>query len=176
MTEPRCPYCGRWFEAEPERGKRQVTCLLSACQSAHKKFLDRRWHAGNPERTLGRRGKIRDWASDRDYWRQWRNTHADYVERNRQQTQERMRKRREVQRQTGAILANPMGYLRGLKADVCKTRTGGPRRSTRNGSTVEDVCKTRSGGKVLVGMVDYLMAREMFAKHEDLGVRGEAGG
>ena len=176
MAKRRCPYCGKWFTAKPGRGKRQVTCLHSECQSAHKKVLDRKWHTANPERTLGRRKKINDWASGRNYWHDWRLAHADYVERNRRQTCERMRKKREVQRQTRAILANPMGYLRGLKADVCKTRTGGPRRPTRNGVMVDDVCKTRSGDGVLVGMVDYMIAREMFAKHENLGVRGAVGG
>ena len=160
MSQRRCPYCGKWFEAEPENGERQVTCLDSACRSAHKKVLDRRWHAANPERTLGRQGKIRDWASGQDYWRQWRDAHPAYEKRNREQTRERMRKRRQEQRQARRILVQPLGYLRGLRVDVCKTRTGGAVRPTRKGATVEGVCKTRTGGEVLVGVVDYLIARE----------------
>lgn len=176
MTQPRCPYCGRWFEAGPEMGPRRVTCLDSACRSAHKKVLDRRWHTANPERTLGRQEKVRDWSAARGYWREWRHAHAAYVERNREQTRERMRKRREERRQARTILGNPVGYLRGLRADVCKTRTGGPLRSTRERATVDDVCKTRTGGWVVVGMVDYLIARELFAKHEDLDTAGVADG
>lgn len=176
MTQPRCPCCGRWFEAEPAKGDRQVTCLSPECRSAHKKALDRRWHVANPERTLARQEKIRDWAEQRDYWREWRRTHADYVKRNREQTRERMQKRRQERRQARGILANPVGYLRDLRADVCKTRTGGPRRPTSAVATVEDVCKTRSEGGVLVGMMDYLIAREVFAKHEDLDGAGVAAG
>lgn len=176
MPQPRCPYCGRWFEAEPEKGERQVTCLDPECQSAHKKVLDREWHAANSERTLGRQGKIRDWAAGRDYWREWRHRHAAYVDRNREQTRERMQKRRQERRQARGILANPAGYLRDLRADVCKTRTGGPRRPTSEVATVDAVCKTRSGRGVLVGMVDYLIAQEVFAKHEDLAAAGVAAG
>jgi hypothetical protein len=47
------------------------------------------------------------------------------------------------------VLNDPVGYLRGLKA-----RCG------------EDVCKTGLGGAVVVEVVDYLLARELFAKQE----------
>lgn len=168
MTQPRCPYCGRWFEADPERGKRQVTCLKPGCQAAHKKVLDRRWHSANPERTLGRQGKVRAWAKEQGYWKAYRAEHPEAAQRNREQTRERMRKRRQEARQARWILANPVGYLRGLRADVCKTRTGGPLRPTGKGASVDDVCKTRTRGEALVGMMDYLIVREVFAKHEEL--------
>lgn len=172
MSKSRCPHCGRWFKQAPARGERQVTCLDPKCQSAHKKMLDRSWHSDNPERTLGRQEKIRDWSLKRGgYWAKWRDSNEDYVKRNREQTRERMRRRREAQQQARAILSNPVGYLRGLRADVCKTRTRGPLFSTRNEAMADDVCKTRSRGGVLVGMVDYLIAREVFAKHEPMAFR-----
>lgn len=174
MIQPRCPSCGRWFPVRAELGQRQVTCLQTECQSAHKKVLDQQWHAANPERTLERQGKVKEWAAERGYWCRWRQGHQEYVERNREQTRERMRKRREEQRQGRAILGDPVGYLRGLRVDVCKTRTGEPLCPTRKEATVEGVCKTRTGGEVLVGMVDYLIAREMFAKHEELPTEGVA--
>ena len=176
MDQPRCPYCGKWFKTEAGKGKRQVTCLKPGCQSANKKILDQRWHRANPEPTLERQGKVRAWAAGRDYWCGWRDGSLAYVERNRAQTRERMRKRRAERRQARMILSDPASYLRGLRADVCKTRTGGPLRPTVKEATAEDVCKTRIGGEVLVGVVDYLLAREVFAKHEDIDGAGAAAG
>jgi len=60
-----------------------------------------------------------------------------------------MRRRREEERRARAILGDPVGYLRELRA-----RCG------------EDVCKTGTGGAVVVEVVEYLMARELFAKQE----------
>lgn len=178
MSQPRCPYCGIWFKPEPGKGERQVTCGELACRLAHKKVLGQQWREVNPERTLGRQKKVRDWARERDYRRDWRNKHPGYVERNREQTRERMRKRRQEQRRAGTILGDPVAYLKGLKAlwqgDVCKTGTGGAQVSTRKGPTADDVCKTGTGGDPVVGVVDYLIAREMFAK-QDYGDRRGGG-
>lgn len=176
MTQARCPHCGRWFKAEPGMGERQVTCLRSECQAAHKKVLDRRWHTANPERTLGRQGKVRAWADGRGYWKAYREEHPGTTQRNREQTRERMCRRRQESRQAHTILADPAGYLRGLRADVCKTRTGGALGPTVEGATVGDVCKTRTGNGAIVGMMNYLIAREVFAKHEELDTgRARAG-
>lgn len=125
MTTPRCPYCGQWFKPKPGTGPRQVTCLAPECRVAHKKRLDRGWHKSNPERTLGRQGKIRAWSAKRGgYWHAWRKRHMSYVERNRSAGRERMRKRRQEQARARVILADPAGYLRGLRSGVCKTRRG----------------------------------------------------
>jgi hypothetical protein len=68
------------------------------------------------------------------------------------------------------VLSDPVGYLRGLKArcdeDVCKTGLGEAGFSTEDTATVEDVCKTGLGGATVVEVVDYLLARELFAKQE----------
>lgn len=168
MTKPRCQYCGRWFKPKPGIGSRQVTCLSPECTAAHKKYLDRQWHEANPERTLGRQGKIQEWSAHRGgYHRSWRAKHAAYVERNREATRERMRRLRQEQKQVRVIRADPVGYLRGLRTYVCKTRISGHPASPGNEHMADDVCKTRTGGAVLVGVVDYLLTRAMFAKHEE---------
>ena len=70
------------------------------------------------------------------------------------------------------MLADPVGYLRGLKArcgdGVCKTGTGQGPAPTRNGPTADDVCKTGTGREPVVEVVDYLLAQELFAKQEGL--------
>ena len=115
MAQIRCPYCGRWFKPKLRKGPRQVTCGSEACRTAHKRALGQRWRVENPERTLGRQGKVRDWANAVDYWRGWRDESPGYVELNRVRTRERMRRLREERRRARILLADPEGYLRGLK-------------------------------------------------------------
>lgn len=172
MPHARCPYCGRWFNPELGKGSRQVTCGGEACRTAHKRALGRRWRVDNPERSLGRQGKVRDWAQARDYWDGWRKDNPGYVAHNREQTRERMRRLREERRRAQALLADPVGYLRGLKArcgdGVCKTGTGQAAAPTRKATTADEVCKTGTGRETVVEVVDYLLARELFAKQEGL--------
>ena len=180
MAQLRCPYCGRWFTPKLRKGSRQVTCGAEACRAAHKRVLGQGWRTENPERTLGRQGKVRVWADARAYWRGWRDGNLKYVERNRVQTRERMRRLRKERREARALLSDPVGYLRGLKArcgeDVCKTGTGQALAPTGKGATADDVCKTGIGRGPVVGVVDYLLARELFAKQEGLDAgRAEAG-
>lgn len=180
MAQLRCPYCGRWFTPKLRKGSRQVTCGAAACRAAHKRALGQEWRTANPERTLGRQGKIRAWADARGYWRGWRDENPWYVERNRAQTRERMRRMREERRRARTLLADPVGYLRGLQArfgeDVCKTGTGQGPAPTRNGPTADDVCKTGTGREPIVEVVDYLLARELFAKQEGLDAGGAEAG
>jgi hypothetical protein len=104
-----------------------------------------------------RQAKVREWAQARDYWKNYRSENPDYEERNRCQTRERMRRRREEERRARAILVDPLGYLRGLKARCA-----------------EEVCKTGTGGGAVVEVVEYLMAREWFAKQEGADSRSGA--
>lgn len=177
MAQARCPYCGRWFKPVLHKGRRQVTCGAEACAAAHKRVLGRLWWAKNPERTLGRQGKKRAWAQGRAYWDGWREDNPEYVERNRAQTRERMRRQREEQRKARALLADPVGYLRGLKArcgeGVCKPGIGQVPAPTGTDPAADDVCKPGTGQQALVEVVDYLLAREVFANQEGLG-RGRA--
>lgn len=170
MLQDRCPYCGRWFKPIPGKGTRQKTCLARDCQRKHKRALDRRWRADDPGWRKDRQNKARKWAKGRGYWEEYRAEHPKYVERNRKQTLERMRRRREDERKVRAVLGDPVGYLRGLKvrcgADVCKTGTRGARVSTGGGVTADDVCKTGIGRDPIVDVVEYLITREMFAKQE----------
>ena len=180
MAQSRCSYCGRWFRPKPRKGPRQVTCGAAACRAEHKRALGRRWRADNPEQTLGRQGKVRAWAKDSGYWKTYRLEHPEQAQHNRVQSRERMRQLRQDRRRARALLADPVGYLKGLKArcgeGVCKTGTGQAPASTRNDLTAEGVCKTGTGGEPVVEIVDYLLARELFAKQEGLAPEGAAAG
>lgn len=176
MVQTRCAYCGRWFKSESGKRGRQKTCGAEACRGKHKRVLDRQWRAGEPMWVRARQAKVREWAQARDYWKNYRSENPEYEERNRVQTRERMRRRREEERRARAILVDPLGYLRGLKArcreEVCKTGTGGLQVTTAEGMTAEEVCKTGAGGGAVVEVVEYLMAREWFAKQEGTDSRG----
>lgn len=189
MEQMRCPYCGRWFKPELRKGTRQTTCGCKKCRRAHKRELGRQWRAKNPERTLGRQGKVRAWAKQRNYWKTYLAEHPEQAQRNREQTRQRMKRMRAERGRGLALLADPVRYLRGIRVrcgDVCKTGTGQAPAPTENGLTAEDVCKTGLGGAIgstenkptaddvckketcVVGVVDYLLARELFAKQEGL--------
>lgn len=178
MGQGRCGYCGRWFKSKPGKGGRQKTCGGEACRRKHKRVLDRQWRAGEPMWVRARQAKVREWAQARDYWKHYRRDNPEYEERNRSQTRARMRGRREEERRARAILVDPLEYLRGLKAryteDVCKTGTGGVQVTTGEGITAEEVCKTGTGSGAVVEVVEYLMAREWFAKQEGTDSRGGA--
>ncbi|MEK7763556.1 MAG: hypothetical protein AAB433_18425 [Nitrospirota bacterium] len=180
MAQARCPYCGEWFKPMPGKGKRQKTCGAPACQLAHKRALGYLWRAENPERSLGRQGKVCEWAEERGYWRGWRGENPGYVKRNREKTRERMQLLRAERRRARAVLGDPVGYLRDLKArcgeGVCKTGLGEAVFSTGKTVTAEHVCKTGLGGAAVVEVVDYLLAREVFAKQEDSDLSGAGAG
>lgn len=172
MEQKRCPYCGQWFKAVCRKGNRQITCAAAKCRAAHKRELDRVWRSKNPLWVDDRQKKVRTWANNCDYWKELRSKNPGYEERNRRQTRERMSQLRAEEKRTRTMREDPVDYLRGLKSrcvgDVCKTGTGGGVVSTERGTTADDVCKTGTGGAVLVGVVDYLVARELFAKQEGI--------
>jgi len=179
MAQKRCPYCGKWFKAAPRKWSRQVTCGATECRRQHKRMLERVWRAKDPVWTQCRRQKVREWAQREGYWKKNLLKNPKYVERNRQQTRERMRRLRDERKNSREVMRDSLGYLRGLRGacgeDVCKPGTGGAFSSTGGGPTAEDVCKTRTGGGAVVGVVRYLIAREVFAKQEGLAVTGGPG-
>ena len=176
MGQARCAYCGTWFKSKPGKGGRQKTCGTAACRKKHKRVLDRRWRASEPMWVRARQAKVREWAHAQAYWKNYRSKNPKYEARNRSQTRERTRQRREEERRARVILADPLGYLRELKvrcgAEVCKTGTGGVELTREEPVTAEEVCKTGTGGGAVVEVVEYLMAREWFAKQEATDSRG----
>jgi hypothetical protein len=92
----RCAHCHRPFLPDP-RVKTQRFCTNKACQRARKAQWQRDKLATDPDYQANQRDSQRTWQSQHpQYWRQYRQTHAAYRERNRllQQHRDRTRRRR----------------------------------------------------------------------------------
>lgn len=178
MAAARCPYCGRWFKSRPRKGERQKTCGEPECRAQHKQALNQQWLAKNPASRQLRNEKVRDRRREAGFWDEWRERNLEYVERNREQTRERMRALRARRKEAAEVLADPGKYLEALRAAAEElfatrelvevvSRRGKGRRSTMF-ATRELV------GGLSVGMWKYLRAEARFATRE--GADRQAGG
>ena len=81
--ERRCQCCGRTFRPRPQNPNQRF-CSDAACQRARKRQWQRRKRASDPDYRANEQAAQRRWAGEhRSYWRQWREAHPEYVERNR---------------------------------------------------------------------------------------------
>lgn len=150
MAMKHCEICGERFTPDARTRGFQKTCAQASCRRARKRRADQAWRAKNPGYSAGRAGKTRTWARGYpDYWRQYRAAHPDYVERNRKQSRERIRRSRLVFAKQDAIRRDPVGYLEGLR----------PRPL---------FAKQDAMAASLDGILVYLAAREAFAKPNDM--------
>jgi hypothetical protein len=82
-AERRCQCCGRAFRPRPQNPN-QHCCSEAACQRERKRRWQRRKRGTDPDYRANEQAAQRRWAGEhRSYWRQWREAHPDYVERNR---------------------------------------------------------------------------------------------
>lgn len=174
MPQSRCPYCGRWFTA----GQKQKTCGAPECQRAHKQALNRRWWAENPASRRARRDKVRSRRREIAYYDGYRARNAEYVERNRTQTRERMRVLRAGRKADAGVLSNPLKYLEGLgvgSEGVFATQELAEASARRGeGSRSRMFATQELAAGLSVGVWRYLLARERFATRE--GADGKAEG
>ena len=152
MSKKRCRYCKRWFVPYARQANRQKLCGHAECRRKHKRALDRAWRASDPGIGEARRGKVRDWARARGYWRQWRRGHPEY----------RFREARRMRRKRAGAVAkqdllsrDPVVYLKGVR-DL----------------RVASVAKQDLLGLRFDEVLDYLIQRERVAKQEGGDVRG----
>lgn len=178
MDPARCPYCGRWFKPRHGKGGRQKTCGLPACRAKHKQALNRQWLADDPEGRRLRDKKVRERRREEGYWQGWRERNPESSERNRAQTRDRMRALRAGRKEAAEVLADPGGYLDGLRRpaeEMFATRElveGVSRRGESRRSTLFATQELARG--LAVGMWKYLRAGERFATQE--GADRPAGG
>lgn len=111
MIEKDCQYCGTPYIPSGRMAKRQKVCGAPVCVAKHKRAMDRRWWAARPERRRRRNEKKCTWANKRGYWREYRANHPEYAARNRVQSRERMKERRELE----VLMKRPVKYLEGLR-------------------------------------------------------------
>jgi hypothetical protein len=85
MREKRCPYCERFLTLNPRVRKRRKTCGRLSCQKALNKESGARWRKKNPGCHRGDYPRVRAWL-DRNpgYLKRYRETHPEYVEKNRE--------------------------------------------------------------------------------------------
>jgi hypothetical protein len=143
----RCVVCHRWYEPDPRIGEDQLACGREECRKERKAEYDREWRKSNPGYGSGQKVKQQAWAkANPNYWRHYRKTHPDYVERER----ERMRSRREGLKSVAKqVLIRQIAVekLRSIEAQAPKT-----------------VAKQVLIHRRMDGIVDYLFWKEGVAK------------
>jgi hypothetical protein len=92
--QSRCAHCRRRFVPNP-RSKTQRFCSHTPCQRARKAKWQRDKMATDPDYQANQRDARQDWQNrHRIYWRQYRQRHPTYCERNRLLQQHRDHSRR----------------------------------------------------------------------------------
>ncbi len=94
MAKRRCSGCGRRFEpCAHVPGQRY--CSVPACQRERRRHWQQRKRQEDPDYRENQTQAQQRWAQRHsDYWRDYRQRHPEYCERNRQQQQQRNQKRR----------------------------------------------------------------------------------
>jgi len=150
----RCLYCRSWYVPYARQAKRQKTCGEAECRRKHKRELDRAWRSADPDWSAARRGKVREWARAKGYWRQWRRVHPEYQAR---EARRMRRKRSGTVAKQDLLNRDPVGYLKGVR----DLKTLGVAKQDLLGLRFDEV-------------LDYLIERERVAKQE--GADGRCGG
>lgn len=95
MKRKRCRYCKRLFFPDPRVGDRQKTCGDSACQKAHKEENNTRWRTKNPDYFRDDYTRVKQWLDQNPgYLKHFRETHPEYVKRNRESQKVRDRRKK----------------------------------------------------------------------------------
>lgn len=90
----RCAACGQQFHPLPQVPD-QTYCSAPECQRERRRRWQREKQRSDPDYRDNQMRSQKKWAQDHpDYWRQYRQTNPDYVERNREQQRLRNEKQR----------------------------------------------------------------------------------
>jgi hypothetical protein len=90
---------------------------------------------------------VRQWASERQYWKRWRSKHPEY--RRREALRMNQKRAEAVAKQEG-LLSDPVGYLKRI----------------RYGAPMAGVAKQDVLAQQLDELLEYLIARERVAKQD----------
>lgn len=95
MKKKRCLFCHVSFLINPRVGERQKTCGSQACQKALKGANNRRFRDRNPEYYRQDFARLKDWLADHPgYLQAYRQSHPDYVDKNRAAQRQRDRRKK----------------------------------------------------------------------------------
>ncbi len=93
MKRKKCPYCRTSFVANPRVKQRQKTCGKPACKKALKAENNVRWRQENPHCCYHDYPRVKEWLDQHPgYLKGFRQSHPQYVQKNRQA--QRLRDRR----------------------------------------------------------------------------------
>ena len=91
----KCPYCPRFFTPHVKVGSRQKTCGRPECKKALKAGNNKRWRQKNPAYYLDDYSRVKEWLDQHPgYLKQYRQTHPEYVGKNREAQRFRDRKKK----------------------------------------------------------------------------------
>jgi len=94
MSERHCRFCDQQFLPSPFHPQ-QVVCFQPACQQQRRAASRRQKLLSDPEYRQVCRDSARKWRDQHsEYWRQYRATHPQSVERNRARQRQRDQRRR----------------------------------------------------------------------------------
>lgn len=89
MKKKRCLACNLYFDVRPQVPN-QSYCCASACQRIRRREWQRLKLKNDPDHRHNQQRAHKAWCQrNPDYWRQYRESHPEYVERNRIKQRER---------------------------------------------------------------------------------------
>ncbi len=95
MQIEQCPYCERFLTVNPRVKKRRKTCGSSSCQKALNRENSARWRREHPDSCHPDYPRVKLWLQKHaGYLQRYRQTHPDYVEKNRQAQRRRDRRKK----------------------------------------------------------------------------------
>jgi hypothetical protein len=95
MESRRCAGCGQAFRPRPQVPQ-QLYCSAAACQRERRRIWQQAKRSSDTDYRENQARAQRAWTqSHREYWREYRRTHPQYSERNRNGARQRQRDRRQ---------------------------------------------------------------------------------
>lgn len=116
MKNKRCAACGKFFQPRPQV-PRQCYCSDSKCQRERRRRWQQIKRQTDPDYQDNQTRAQQAWCERHsDYWREYRSSHPEYVERNLKQQHERNSNRRKTSSvkmdASGPIFRLPSGIYR----------------------------------------------------------------
>lgn len=110
-----CKNCGKEKPANPRLKGNQKYCGDPLCQRARKREWHRNKMATDPEYRASQRESLKKWRKNRpadQYQRQYRESHPDYVSKNREQQRQRNKKRSREEKivKMDALTSDKLGH------------------------------------------------------------------
>jgi len=119
----RCKHCKRLVPANP-RVKNQRYCGSKECQQARKSEWHRKKMKSDPYYAQRQNQSRQRWCDkNRDYWKNYRNTHTEYADRNRELQKQRDQKRR--RRCVKMDASDSSAFEMDASGEICVANTGG---------------------------------------------------